>query len=258
MRIGYFCFHEGDAAANAGTLRAAGHAVEVFTSGDGSLAALDRLEPEVIVIDLRRLPSHGRMMVFALRERRATRAVPLVLVEGDAEKTARVRGEVPDAVFAPWSRIRSAVRTAVRTAPAAPIVPRSTSGYSGTPLPKKLGVKPGSMLLLLGAPDDFERTLGELPPDAVVRSRAAGAADVIVLFADGSKRLAARLPSAKKALAERGALWIAWPKKASGVATDLTENVVRHHVLPTGLVDTKVCAIDATWSGLQFRRRRKL
>lgn len=130
------------------------------------------------------------------------------------------------------------------------------AGYSGTPLPKKLGIKAGSRVALIGAPSGFERTLEPLPEDAVVRRSASGTARVVLLFARSARDLARRLPGAVRALGEPGALWMIWPKKASGVASDLGENQVRDFGLTAGLVDYKVAAIDATWSGLCFARRR--
>jgi hypothetical protein len=133
----------------------------------------------------------------------------------------------------------------------------SPAGYSGTPLPKKLGIKEGSRCAFLGAPPEFAEALGTLPAGVDVKTAAKPALDVIVLFTTSRADLAKRFPAAAKALAPTGGLWVAWPKKASGAATDLTEDVVRAVGLPTGLVDNKVCAIDATWSGLRFVLRLK-
>ncbi len=132
------------------------------------------------------------------------------------------------------------------------------AGYSGTPLAKKLGVKEGGRVWLKGAPVGFEKTLEGMPAGAAtVRTAKTGAAyDVIVLFVKSEGALAKEFKPMTKQLADHGGLWIAWPKKASGVATDLTEDVVRAIGLPTGLVDNKVCAIDEIWSGLRFMRRR--
>lgn len=128
-------------------------------------------------------------------------------------------------------------------------------GYSGTPLPQKLGIKPGHRLLLLGAPDGFDVTLGELPPDVTVRTVARGTADVVVLFTTKRALLEARIDALGAAVFPDGAIWVAWPKKASKVPTDMTEDVVREVCLPRGLVDNKVCAIDETWSGLRVVHR---
>jgi hypothetical protein len=127
------------------------------------------------------------------------------------------------------------------------------AGYSGTPLPRKLGIKPGHRVLLLGAPDGFgEDGLGELPDGVAVRRRASGTADVIVSFHDRRDGLAKRMPRLRELMDPAAGLWIAWPKRSSGVPTDLTEDVVRELALGNRLVDNKVCAIDETWSGLRL------
>ncbi len=126
------------------------------------------------------------------------------------------------------------------------------AGYSGTPLPRKLGIKPEARVGLIGAPHDFDEVLGTLPPGVTVRRRARGTFDVLVLFVQKRSELERRLPALKEALDQSGGLWVAWPKRSSGVATDLGEGAVRELGLASGLVDNKVCAIDATWSGLRF------
>ncbi|MDA1001945.1 MAG: DUF3052 family protein [Chloroflexi bacterium] len=136
--------------------------------------------------------------------------------------------------------------------------PRPPAGYSGTPLPQKLGIKPGSRLALIAAPDGFDETLGALPPDVTVRTDTRAAADVIVYFTTRRSDFTRRLERFGRAIAPDGALWVSWPKRASGVATDVTEDVVREVALPTGLVDNKVAAIDETWSALRLVWRREL
>jgi hypothetical protein len=126
------------------------------------------------------------------------------------------------------------------------------SGYSGTPLPKKLGIKEGARLALLAAPDGIANVLGPLPAGARVKRRASGGFEVGILFSTSRADLARRFRSASRHLDAAGGLWVAWPKRASGVRTDLDENVVREVGIEAGLVDNKVCAIDETWSGLRF------
>ncbi len=128
----------------------------------------------------------------------------------------------------------------------------SAAGYSGTPLPRKLGIKPGARVGLIRAPDGFDTTLGELPEGVAVRRSARGTLDVIVAFFVARAELERRLPALRGALEPSGGLWIAWPKRASGVATDVGEGVVRELGLAAGLVDNKVCAIDDLWSGLRL------
>lgn len=130
------------------------------------------------------------------------------------------------------------------------------AGYSGTPLPRKLGVKPESRILVVAGPPGF--ALDPLPSGATLHTRAgASAYDVVVAFCPDGRRLRDRFGKAAERLTTAGALWIAWPKKASGAATDLDENVVRDYGLAEGLVDVKVAVIDATWSALKFVRRMR-
>ena len=126
------------------------------------------------------------------------------------------------------------------------------AAYSGTPLAKKLGIKEGHRLAFPGAPPDFEPLLGELPDGATVKSRTTGPLDVIVFFTGSRAELARRLPALRRAMDPAAGLWIAWPKRASGVETDMTEDVARDLGYENRLVDNKVCAIDETWSGLRL------
>ncbi len=131
-----------------------------------------------------------------------------------------------------------------------------SAGYSGTPLVKKLGIKPADRAVWLDAPEHFEELLGEHGAD--VKASLRGGADVVVCFVTERRVLAKRVETLKRAIAPDGMVWIGWPKKSSGVQTDITEDVIRDVVLPTGLVDVKVCAIDETWSGLKLVVRREL
>ena len=129
------------------------------------------------------------------------------------------------------------------------------AGYSGTPLASKLGVKEGSTLVLLNAPAGV---ITGLPAGVAVRRQARGSADVVVEFATQHARLERRIDSLARMIYPSGGLWIAWPKGASGVVTDITDHVVREVALPLGLVDNKICAIDETWTGLRLVWRREL
>jgi hypothetical protein len=129
-----------------------------------------------------------------------------------------------------------------------------TTGYSGKPLAAKLGIKPGQTVVLDNAPADF---VLEGQPDGVRLVRRAGRTqyEVVVMFCPDRARLATRLPVLLERTTSAGMIWVAWPKRSSGVPTDLDENGVRELALPLGVVDVKVCAIDATWSGLKLVRR---
>lgn len=128
-------------------------------------------------------------------------------------------------------------------------------GYSGTPLPKKLEIKEGTRVATVGAPAEFTKILGKLPAGAKLQRGVTAERELTVWFVTSRKQLEGDL---RRVMPEKGkgSLWIAWPKKASGMKTDVTEDVLREVILPHGMVDRKVCAIDATWSGLLFSWRR--
>lgn len=247
---------EAECAERVRRLEGAGHAVRCFTGGGAAgLHGLRDDPPEAFVIDLTRMPSQGRELGLWLRQQRATRHVPLVFVAGDATRTARVRKLLPDAVFTTWPRVRGALTRALKSAPAEPIVPGTFAAYAGAPLVKKLGIRRGAVLALLGAPPGFESVLGRLPAGVRVRRQARGRADVVLLFARSLDHLDQRFLAAARTVTEGGRLWICWPKRASGLRSDLTQRVVREYGLARGFVDYKISAIDATWSGLCFARR---
>ena len=131
------------------------------------------------------------------------------------------------------------------------------AGYSGTPLVRKLGIGDDHEVGLLHAPKGFEGQLVGLAPGVTVRRRATGRFDVVVSFHTRRAHLAGRLPVLLEVLDPDGGLWIAWPKRASGMPTDITEDTVRDVALPIGVVDNKVCAIDETWSGLRLVWRKE-
>ena len=128
------------------------------------------------------------------------------------------------------------------------------AGYSGAPLAHKLGVRPGHRVAVVSAPHGFAETL-RLPPRVQLRTQARGRLDVVVFFVTRRTELSRRFPVMQRGLEDHGGLWIAWPKRTSGVATDLTENLVREVGLDCGLVDNKVAAINSIWSGLRFVHR---
>jgi len=134
-----------------------------------------------------------------------------------------------------------------------------TAGYSGTPLVTKLGVKPGARVLLMGAPDDYRTWLAPLPVGVTFGAdpKRRGV-DVVHLFVTTLAALDKQLPRARKAMKPEGALWVSWPKKASKIPSDVTENLIRDRALKTDLVDVKVCAVTETWSGLKLVVRKSL
>jgi hypothetical protein len=130
-------------------------------------------------------------------------------------------------------------------------------GYSATPLARKLGIKEGTRLAVLGAPESYSTLVAPLPDGVVPESRLGGKTDIVHAFVKSRSELAKVLAGCVKAMRSDAALWISWPKKASGVSTDVTEDTIRELALPLGLVDIKVCAIDETWSGLKLVIRKQ-
>jgi hypothetical protein len=132
------------------------------------------------------------------------------------------------------------------------------SGYSGTPLAQKLGIRAGSRLFASGAPENYASLLAPLPERVQRIRRMAATTDLAHIFVTRRAQLARALAGTRKLMRADAALWISWPKKASGVATDVTEDLIRELALPLGFVDIKVCAVDHTWSGLKLVIRREL
>lgn len=249
-------WNEAEAAERAERLTKLGYRVEFDPPDPALMKALRSDPPAAVVIDLSRLPSHGRDWGTAMRTNKSTSQIPLVFVDGAPEKVERVKNMLPDAVFTSWSRVRSALKKAIAAPPKNPVRPHSQlAGYSGTPLPKKLGIKADSVLTLVGAPRGFEATLGALPDGVKVRNQARGKTDLVIWFPGSLGDLCDRIDRIA-GLSENGDVWIAWPKQASRIPTDLTQAVVRETGLARGLVDYKICAIDQNYSGLRFTRRK--
>jgi hypothetical protein len=136
--------------------------------------------------------------------------------------------------------------------------PSPNAGYSGTPLAKKLGIGPGMKVVLRAAPKNLRAQLAPIPDGVAFAARVTAATDLIHVFVKSRSKLERELASALNAMRPDAVIWVSWPKKASGVATDVTEDTIRAVALPLGLVDVKVCAVDATWSGLKLVVRKAL
>ena len=257
-RIRLIHWNETEAAEFGDRLRSAGFAVNHAVPASSSVANLAGENSDAIVIGISRLPAHGRHIGMILRQRKATRHIPIVFAGGKPEKVELARQVFPDAAFAGWADLERELQSALAHPPENPVVPVSRSGsYSGTPLVKKLGIKAGSFVALVDAPEDFVSTLGTLPKDASVGALKKMQCDLVIWFVTTRDRLEKGIQKISGEMRRDSSLWIAWPKKASGVATDVSQADVRRIALTEGLVDYKVCAIDAVWSGLLFTYPRK-
>ena len=247
-----------EAEGRAGELRRAGYRVVLLGRMSGTAlrhrVAGDR--PDVVVIDLSRVPSEGQAAALSLLAFRATRELPTVFVDGAPDKIARVRANVPGAVFATGNGLRRAVEAVRSAGPAAArALPHSVfAPYQGVALAKKLGIKPGATVALVQPPQGVEEHLVPLPEGATLRRGLRGRPDLIMWFV----RNGADLGGIDRLIPVLGrdGLWICWPKKTSGVGSDLSHGLVQRAGLDRGLMDYKICSIDQTWSGLRFTRRR--
>ena len=238
-------------------LRRAGFAVESGAPNAAGIRALKDNPPDAFVIDLSRLPSQGRDVAFVIRQTKATRPAPIVFVGGAPQKIEMVMGFLPDASFTSWDKAATALKTAISNPPPNPVVPKSAlEGYSNAPLVKKLGIRPNSHILLIDPPTGFKKLIADLPHDVKFIEAHYNECDLIIWFVKSKGHLHQKVKSISGTIAPRGGLWICWPNKASGIDSDLNQQVVRQIGLDIGLVDYKVCAIDATWSGLKFTRHK--
>ncbi len=235
-------------------LRRPGLDVVVHSDPRAHPRAVADAAPDIVVIDLARIPSQGRELGAWLRRNSSTRRIPIVFLEGDPEKTASARALLPDAAFVAWSGLPAALERPPLP-PIAPVVPGGMDAYAGRPLPKKLGIKDGSRVVLCNVPEGFEAALGSAR--GVTVSRTACPGDVVLLFVESGEELARRFDRAAGCVVDGGRLWIAWPKRSAGTRGDLTQNAVRARGLERGWVDYKIASIDATWSGLCFARRKR-
>ena len=213
--------------------------------------------PTVVLIDLDRLPSHGREVAVALRRSKWTRSIPIVFAGGPPEKVQRIQTELPDAFFTEWKAVAPTLKKALKNAPTDPVLPPAhMERYAGSSLVKKLGVKPDMTIALLGAPEDFVEKLDDLPETTRFQARITAQTKLAIWFVRSRQELESEIEYTATRLPEGASLWIVHPKQTSRYRVDFNQNDVRTAGLAASLVDYKVCAVDADWSGLKFARKR--
>ncbi len=214
------------------------------------------LAPAAVVIDLDRLPSHGRAWGVLLRTTKMTRHIPLVFAGGEPEKTERARRDMPDACFTDWKKAPRAIRPFLASAPANPIQPPAyMDQFAGSSLVKKLGFKPGTKVTILAAPDGFEDQLVDLPEAVEIAAKLGRETTLAIWFVRSRAELETEIDFMSVRLPQGCSLWIVHPKQASRFRADFNQNDVRRFALLAGLVDYKVCSVDSDWSGLKFSRK---
>jgi hypothetical protein len=228
----------------------------VFDFGDGLfvIRQIKSTLPDAVVIDLSRIPSHGRDIAQSLRNTKYSRHIPIVFVDGEPEKVKKTRQLIPDATYTTWGRIKAALTKAMAKPVVNPVVPDHNLAW-GKPTVEKLGVKPGFKVALLASPKGFADTLKPWPAKVTLTARPDANVDLFMAFSRNARELQAHLITMQSVTGKQ-TLWLLWPKKASGVKADIDGNLVRTSGLTAGWVDFKVCSVDDTWSGLAFKRRK--
>lgn len=238
-------------------IEAAGFRVDASPFTPSSLRHLRDNPPAAVVIDLSRLPSHGREVAMALWQYKSTRTVPIIFADGQPDKVERIKELLPDAKYASWQGIGAAIQEAIDSPPSDPVRPRTVfDAYAGTPLFKKLGIKDGSRVSLVDAPQRFEDKLGNLPKSALLQMDNNGRRDLTLWFVTSREYLQSHIDSMRLSIGKDG-LWVIWPKKTSGKQTDLSQVSVRKIGMDAGLVDYKIASIDEIWSGLRFALKKR-
>lgn len=253
------CWNPDLARERARILKGAGFSVDALPLiPSGLVGQFRNSSPAAVLIDLDRLPSHGREVAVALRQGKATRHIPIVFAGGVEEKVERIRQELPDAFFSDWNKVAAALKRALKNAPAEPVRPIAhMQRYAGSTLVRKLGLKPDMQTALLGAPEGFEEKLGDLPEGAELQVKLTRQTGLVLWFVRSRQELQAEMDYLGSRLPDGCSMWIIYPKQASRYKVDFNQYDLRATGLAAGLVDYKVCAVDADWSGLKFARKKR-
>lgn len=227
-----------------------------FDFGDGLfvIRLIKSTLPDAVVIDLSRIPSHGRDIANSIRSAKYSRHIPIVFVDGEPEKVKKTKQLIPDATYTSWGRIKPALSKAIAKPVKNPVVPNHHLAW-GKSTVEKLGVNAGFKVAMLASPKGFVDTLKPWPAKVKFTARPETDADLYMAFSKSAHELQAHL-IAMQPIRGKHTLWLLWPKKASGVKSDIDGNKVRNAGLASGWVDFKVCSVDETWSGLGFKRKK--
>jgi CheY-like chemotaxis protein len=259
QKLRLICWNPDTAKEHTKFLKAEGFIVDGSPmQGSGIVGQMRELAPDAVVIDLDRLPSHGREMAIMLRASKSTRHIPIVFAGGMAEKVARLRAELPDAVYASWNSVVPAIALAISVPARDPVHPTPhIERWADSSLVRKLGITAKMQVGILGAPEGFDEILGELPEDVVTSPRMTKQTRLVLYFVRTSDDLDKALEHLAGQLPEGSSVWIIHPKLGPRAKRDFNQNDVRDRALPLGLVDYKVCSVSDDWSGLKFAWRKK-
>jgi hypothetical protein len=212
--------------------------------------------PGAILIDLDRLPSHGRAVAIVVRGGKSTRHIPIVFAGGEETKVKTAREQAPWGIFTDWPGAAAALKKALKQPAPADSGESYMQHYVGSSLVKKLGFKPDMRAALLGAPEDFVDRLGELPEKVEFETKMSPQTKMAIWFVRSLRELAEETEYLSARLPEGVSLWIVYPKQTGRFKVDFTQYDVRAMGLAAGLVDYKICAVDSDWTGLKFARKK--
>ena len=256
-RLRLFHWKPEEALPIADILRRAGFEVDYDAKFSPELfRAVRDAPPDGIVIDLSRLPSHGREVATVLRGNKHTRGIPILFLDGAPEKVAMVRQQLPDATYCERARLPAAIKKCLKDRPKDPVVPiQMMDRYAARTTAQKMGITAGAKVAVIDAPRDYARVIGTLPEGAEFDEENWANCAVTVWFVEDPDAYLAALPKMRR-IAANSKLWVAWPKKAARKDSLLNENMIRDMAIESGLVDYKVCSVNETWSGLCFALKK--
>jgi len=258
-RILYFHWNKEEAVINVSKIKLNGYVTELGILNSQADFKTIRIDPpNIFVIDLSRLPSHGREVAVGLRSYKSTKQIPLIFVDGAKEKVEKVKQVLPDSIYCSWKNLKAGIKKA-ESIDVEKLIPKKNimQAYWNTPIFQKLGIKENSTVGLIDPPKKIKEILGELPQGVKLVKNPKKQSELFLLFALFMGGLESNFEEMNRQLSEKGSVWILWPKKTSGIESDLSQNEVRNYGLARGFVDYKVCSFDETWSGLKFCRRKK-
>jgi hypothetical protein len=255
------CWKEEQAEQRAEEITAVGYRVEASSLrvAGAFITHFKTLNPAAVVIDLDRLPSHGREVAITLRGSKTTRHIPIVFAGGADEKVARIRTELPDAVFTSWKKLSSALRHAIDSPPLHPaqLAPHMQR-WGDSSLPRKLGITSGMQVALLcRAEDALQEIIGDLPEGASIVSRASRETRLMLYAVHSLQELDTVIDHAYVHLPKGASFWIVHPKTGGKQRINFNQNDVRNLASSRGFVDYKVCSVNAIWSALKFARKKQ-
>ena len=253
LRVRLFHWRAEEARPLIAILRAGGYTVEYpGDRANGSWRSLRENPPTAAVIDLTRLPSHGRYVAAAIRATKSTRHIPIVFLDGQRDKVERVRKDFPDAVYTSRSRLVTVLKRV--KPPADPVVAPQMMNRTDRTTAEKLGIKAGMRVALIDPPADYLRVLGKLPQDVSLEEEPEETLALTLWFVRDPDAYAMALPEMRRRAAKTR-IWVIYPKGRP--ASGLTQGFIREAALSVGLVDYKVCSVNEAWTGLLFTRKRE-